>query len=132
MRELQQQDLVVLPAAEKGQVAFGLAGHQFHAEADFGGPAYLQVNTGLVEAADELLVGGLDAGRSVVVASGVDVRGADQMADAVLHGDAGQLQGGFQVGCAVVDAGEQVVMQVDHWVLLPLCCRVATGGSLFS
>ncbi|MNE95584.1 hypothetical protein D3C80_1936880 [compost metagenome] len=44
----------------------------------------------------------------------MDVRGADQVGDAVLHGYARELQGGFQVGRAVVDTGEQVVVQVDH------------------
>jgi hypothetical protein len=37
------------------------------------------------------------------------------MGDAVLGGDAGQLQGGFQIGGAVVDAGEQVVVEIDHF-----------------
>ncbi|MNE95783.1 hypothetical protein D3C80_1939180 [compost metagenome] len=61
-------------------------------------------------------MGGVDAMAVVVVAAGVDVRGADQVGDTVLHGDARQVQGGFQVRRAVVDAGEQVVMQGDHGV----------------
>lgn len=130
VRELQQQHLPVLPAAEEGDGAFGEAGHQLHAEAYLGGPADLQLDAGLGQACGEGVVSLVDALAVVVVAAGVDVRSADDVGDAVLYRDARQSQGGFQVGGAVVDAGEQVVVQVDHrCVLVSRYGRRAAGDA---
>ena len=58
--------------------------------------------------------GGLDAGAVVLVQARVDVRGAGGEGDAVVHRAARHRQRDLERGRAVVDAGQQVVVQVDH------------------
>ncbi|GAB3371942.1 hypothetical protein GCM10027514_05730 [Azotobacter armeniacus] len=58
----------------------------------------------------------------------MDMRGADEMGDTILHGEAGQLQGSFHVWRAVVEAGKQVVVQVEHicgWGSVYVGCQAA-------
>ncbi|MNZ90906.1 hypothetical protein D3C78_1098770 [compost metagenome] len=114
MWQLEQQHPLVVPCAQERQGALLDTEHQFGSVAHFGGGGDLQRDTGFLQAGGQQLPGGGDAGEGVVVAAGMDVRGADQVGDALLDGHARQLQGRVEVGCPVVDAGQQVVVQVDH------------------
>ena len=55
---------------------------------------------------------GVDGGIEVVVAVGVG--GADDVGDAVGGGEAGHGDGGFHAGGAVVESGEEMVVDVYH------------------
>lgn len=112
--EFQQQDFLALPLAEEGHLVLGDADHQLHAEAYFCGGADAQVDAGLFQAAGQLRQGAGDGGRGVVVATRVDMGCADQVGDAVTYRHACQGKRGFEVGRPVVDAREQVVVEVDH------------------
>jgi len=51
--------------------------------------------------------------RESVTAAGVG--GADDVGDAVGNGHTGHGDGGFQVGRAIVEAGQKVMVDIDHW-----------------
>ena len=112
--QLQEEYGFALPLADEGDGLALDAGHEFDAEAHLGGGGHLEgdvfVGQGLAEHGER----GVDGRRGVVVAPRVDVRGADQVGDAFGHGPACEGQRGGQVGRAVVDAGEQMIVEVDH------------------
>ncbi|MCY1401653.1 hypothetical protein D9M71_167760 [compost metagenome] len=112
--QLEQHHPLAVPCSQEGQGALLDAEHQFRAVAHFGGGGDLKRDAGLLQAGHQQLPSGCDAGDGVVVAAGMYVRGADQVGYALLDGHACQLQRRFEVGCPVVDAGQQVVVQVDH------------------
>jgi hypothetical protein len=71
--------------------------------------------------------GGLEFSEAGVVEGGVEVPvaagvgGGDDMGDAVIGGHAGHGDGGFEVGRAVVEGGEEMMVDVDHrWTSVPL------------
>src|SRR5690606_18376825 len=69
--------------------------------------------------------GGADAVAGVFVQPRIDVRGAGDGVDAVGDRHAGHLQRHFEVGGAIVDAGQEMVVEVDH----PRNCTGATTGA---
>ena len=89
--------------------------------------AYLhtEIGMGLVAAGKSYLdvLQALDAQQDVragvLVETGIDVRGAGDGRDAVRHRDPRHFEGRRKVGCAVVDTGQEMAVEIDQDRFMP-------------